>query len=394
MGTRKLVVYADGPDGPLPDPVAVGRVAGIASGGSAELLLGWVVREPEWLAPKGSDDPTGSDGESNWDVRTLLVGTGTRRAVASGMVRSVPTRLSAIPGLLTSRLKPDVLVVGAWQDGGSWRLAGSPGWAGDAVGSAGGVVIERWPGAAPAGRPALGVCNVIGVLSRSDPPDPAPANKTGPVYDSIGDSVAALVPRDATLQWGPGSIGASVVAALRQPVRVHSGLVTDELADLGERGLLHGVARSAYMWGGERLSRMVAEGTLELINVSQSHDLGALSRIERFVAVNTAIEIGLDGSVNVEAAGGRVVAGPGGHPDFALAAVASPGGVSIVAATSTAGGSSTIVKRPSVVSTPRSDVDIVVTEYGVADLRDCTDAERASRLVSIAHPDHRKWLRR
>lgn len=141
------------------------------------------------------------------------------------------------------------------------------------------------------------------------------------------------------------------------------------------------------------MSQMLAGGRLELVNVSQSHDLGVLCRIKRFVAVNTAIEIGLDGSVNVETAGGRVVAGPGGHPDFALGAVASPGGLSIVAATSTAGGRSTIVKTPVVVSTPRSDVDVVVTEYGVADLRDCTDAERASRLVSIAHPEHRKALR-
>ncbi len=387
MAARKLVVFADGPDGPLPDPLHIGRVAGLADGDTAELLLGWVVREPDWLAATSPDE------RPNWSVRTLLVGTGTRGPVASGLVMSVPTRLSAIPSLLSSRLKPDVLVVGAWQDGRAWRLAGSPGWAADVVGSAGGVVIERWPGAAPPGRPALGACNVVGVFDRSDAPDPVPVHKAGLAYDTIGDSVAALVPPDATLQWGPGSIGASVVAALRRPVRVHSGLVTDELVELEQRGLLHGIARSAYMWGGEGLSQMLAAGRLELVNVTRSHDLGALSRIKRFVAVNTALEIGLDGSVNVETAGGRVVAGPGGHPDFALGAVASPGGLSIVAATSTAGGKSTIVKSPGVVSTPRSDVDVVVTEYGVADLRDCTDAERASRLVSIAHPEHREALR-
>ncbi len=387
MTTPKLVVYADGPDGPLPRPAEVERAAGLAAGEPTDLLLGWVVREPEWLTTGNSEQ------RSNWNVRTFLVGTGTRRSVASGTVRSVPTRLSAIPGLLTSRLKPDIVVVGAWRDGPSWRLAGSPGWAGDVVGSAGGVVIERWPGVAPPGRPALGECNVVGVFDRSDPPDPAPINKTGGAYDVIGTNVASLVPRDATLQWGPGSIGASVVAALRHPVRVHSGLVTDELAKLEQRGLLHGVARSAYMWGGRQLSGMLAEGRLELVNVSQSHDLGVLSRIERFVAVNTAIEIGLDGSVNVETAGGRAVAGPGGHPDFALGAVASPGGLSIVAATSTAAGKSTIVKTCSVVSTPRCDVDVVVTEHGVADLRDCTDAERASRLISIADPQHREALR-
>jgi acyl-CoA hydrolase len=137
---------------------------------------------------------------------------------------------------------------------------------------------------------------------------------------------------------------------------------------------------------------MIASGRLDLIEVTQSHDLSAVSSIERFVAVNTAVQVGLDGSVNVESAGGRVVAGPGGHPDFALAASCSPGGMSLVAVASTAGGRSTIVCKPDVVSTPRSDVDVVVTEYGVADLRACSDSERAARLIAIAHPDHRDTL--
>jgi acyl-CoA hydrolase len=110
------------------------------------------------------------------------------------------------------------------------------------------------------------------------------------------------------------------------------------------------------------------------------------------VAINTALQVGLDGSANVEAVGGRTVAGPGGHPDFAAGASRSPGGISIVALPSTSGGRSTIVARPDVVTTPGFDVDVVVTEHGAADLRGCDRRQRAERLVQVADPEHRERL--
>src|SRR6202012_3210226 len=123
-----------------------------------------------------------------------------------------------------------------------------------------------------------------------------------------------------------------------------------------------------------------------------THDVTGISAIGRFAAVNPALQVGLDGAVNVEQVGGRVVAGPGGHPDFCAGASRSPGGLSIIALPATAGGRSTIVVRPDVVSTPRCDVDVVVTEHGVADLRHLDDQERAGQLIAIAAPEHRDAL--
>jgi acyl-CoA hydrolase len=374
---------ADGPDGPLPEPERVCRVCDIDPG-EAEVLLGWVVRDPGWLE------------STSVSVTTLMVGPGLRKAVAAGRVRYVPTRLSAIPRLLCGRLRPTVAVVGAHENMGGWRLAGSPGWAAVATANARKVLIERWPGPPrPDAEPLpAGDGAVAGVFDRSDPPDPPPVNQIGDDHRRIGELTAGLIPEEATVQWGPGVVGASVVAALRRRVRVRSGLVTEELADLAERGLLIGRAEAAYSWGGPRLESMVAAGRLALRPVSYIHDLTALSATPSFVAINTAIQVALDGSVNVESVAGRVVAGPGGHPDFAAGASRSPCGISIVALPSTAGGVSTIVPRVEVTSTPRSDVDAVVTEHGVADLRDCTDAERAVRLVDVADPQHRRGLAR
>lgn len=379
-GRRRLVVMADGPDGPLPDPGSLASLAG--TGPEMDLVLGWVVRDPGWL--------------ESWEggsITTLMVGAGTRRAVAAGRVRPVATRLSAIPQLLSGRLRPDVAVVGAYEDtGGEWRAAGSPGWALAAVRCATGVVVERWAGRPPPGRPRLPDCRLLDVYDRSEGPDGPPANRIGDEHRVIGRLVAGLVPDGATIQWGPGAIGASVVAALDRPVRVRSGLVTDELADLAGRGLLIDSAQAAYLWGGPDLEAMVGAGRLRLRELEVTHDLTGISATPRFVAINTAVQVGLDGSVNVERAGGRTVAGPGGHPDFAAGASRSPDGLSVVALVSTAGGRSTIVAAPEVVSTPRCDVDVVVTEHGVADLRGCPDAERAERIAAVAAPEHRADL--
>jgi acyl-CoA hydrolase len=124
---------------------------------------------------------------------------------------------------------------------------------------------------------------------------------------------------------------------------------------------------------------------LRLASVTDTNDSSAVAAIPRFVACNTAIQVGLDGSVNVERVGRRVITGIGGHSDFCAGASRSIGGLSVIAVRSTAAdGSPTIVERVEVVSTPRSDIDVVVTEHGIADLRGASDDERADRLREVA----------
>ena len=141
------------------------------------------------------------------------------------------------------------------------------------------------------------------------------------------------------------------------------------------------------------MARLAAEGKLRLLPLEETHDLTMLSGFERLVGCNTALQVGLDGSVNVERVGGRWVAGIGGHADFCAAAARSVGGLSIIALRSTTrSGASTIVPRVEVTSTPRCDVEVVVTEHGIADLRGVNDAQRARRLAEVAAPEHRAFL--
>ena len=238
-----------------------------------------------------------------------------------------------------------------------------------------------------------------------DMPDPVPS----PVEQAVAAHVAAVIPDRATVQLGVGTLPAAVAASLfhHKDLGVHSGVVTDVLVDLVERGVVtnahkgrdSGLTVTGGLLGTRRL-RDFAElsGSIAMRSVEYTHHFSVAATLPRFHTINSAIEIDLSAQVNSEVAGGRYLGAVGGQVDFVRAGMASPEGHSIFAFPSTTpdGKQSRIVAslgdRP--VTTARSDVDIVITEYGVSHLRGCSLRERARRLAAIAHPDHREALLR
>lgn len=238
-----------------------------------------------------------------------------------------------------------------------------------------------------------------------DMPDPQPTA----LEREVARRVAEFVPDRATVQLGIGTLPAAVAQALHQHrgLGVHSGVVSDVLVDLVERGVVtnahKGVDAGRTVTGGlfgtQRL-RDFAErsGLVEMRSVEYTHQVATAKTLSRFHTINSAIEMDLWGQANSEVAGGRYLGAIGGLLDFVRAGTASPGGHSIIAFSSATpdGKHSRIVaslgNRP--VTVPRVEVDVVITEQGVAQLRGCSLQERARRLLSIAHPDHREALAR
>ena len=128
---------------------------------------------------------------------------------------------------------------------------------------------------------------------------------------------------------------------------------------------------------------------------NHTHEASAIRQLDGFVSVNSAVEVDLFGQVNAEMAGGRQISGTGGSVDFMRAAKASKGGRSIVAMNATARGGSVsrIVPKVEMVTALRTDVDTVVTEYGVAQIKDLPNQARAEALIEIAAPQFRDELR-
>lgn len=227
--------------------------------------------------------------------------------------------------------------------------------------------------------------------------------------EQLAEHVAPLVPDGAVLQVGIGSVLGAVVRGLRdhRDLGIHSGLLSDELVGLIESGVVTnaakerdpGVTVAALALGSRRVYDFVADNPLvQLRSAAYTHDAQVLASFGTFVALNSAVEVDLTGQADAEVVGGVHTGAVGGLADFSRAAAAAPRGRSVLVLRSTARQDtvSRIVPRltSGVVTLPRSDVDTVVTEYGVAELRDATLTERARRLAAIAHPAFRDQLMR
>ena len=356
----------------LPTSVLPELSEAAAEAGGVRLLLGWTL---------GALD--GLDIASFARVLTTMSGFALRALVDQGDVGYIPARMGALPALVRDVLRPDVLVASVVPGRDGHRFGSEVGWLRAAV-AAGAVV-------AAVERPALPACDAgptlppeqVVVVGASDAPAiDLPAPVVTDTHRAIGERVAALVPAGAHLQFGPGTIGAATCAALDRPVRVASGLLADPVVDLARRGLLIGRPSAAYLAGTGVLYRW-ADGQPILLPCDVTHS--PVRRDGPFVAVNTALQVDLDGQVNVETAGRSTIGGIGGHPDFAFAAAGQPGGLSVIAvATTSRGGRPTLVERlDGPVTTPGHDVDVVVTEHGAADLRGLDRLQRRRAISRL-----------
>src|SRR5258706_8444855 len=187
-----------------------------------------------------------------------------------------------------------------------------------------------------------------------------------PEYQAIARLIAPVIAPGARLQVGPSPVAAALLRELAAPVRLDSGLLPEGVVDLDERGLLGAEPVAAYLAGGPRLYGW-ADGRPLLHPIEYTHDLGRLSADPLF-AVNTAVEIDLDGQVNVEGTAASPLGGMGGHPDYAAAAARSVGGLSLLAVPATPHAPGTPVHPLSATaSTPAHRAVIVGTERPVAD---------------------------
>ncbi len=220
----------------------------------------------------------------------------------------------------------------------------------------------------------------------------------------IASNVAKLVNDGATIQFGIGKVPTLVLDRLtaKRKLRIHSGIVTDQIRSLIEAGALdpaYRVTCATIVGSSGFYAWLDGREDFQLRPVSHTHSPRVLAGIDRFMAINSALQVDLFGQVNSEGFGPIPMSAAGGLPDFCSAAHRSRDGGSIIALPSvdSTGKKSRIVARPSEtapITLARSEVDYVVTEYGIADLRGKTACEIAAALVDIAHPDFRPSLAR
>lgn len=309
-------------------------------------------------------------------------GTGTNRALAdAGVLDILPAPYSQLGALIRSRHIPaDVLLVQVSPPNarGEFSLGLGVEYLAPALETARAVVAEvnaqvPWTRT----QPLLRKEDFALLVETSRQPIYLPY-RVGALEMAVARHAAQLIPDGAVLECGIGNLPNAVLSALRgrNGLSFHSGLIPDGVVDLG----LAKVDGGALM-GSQRLFDWARENpALTLRSSDYTHGAAVLAKLERFVAINSAVEVDLTGQVNGEVAKGSYVGAVGGALDFVRAANQSPGGISIVCLPA-----ARIVERlEGPVATPRSEAGVVVTEKGAADLRGCTLRERAKRLSAIS----------
>jgi acyl-CoA hydrolase len=258
---------------------------------------------------------------------------------------------------------------------------------------------------ATSGGPRLPLARFSAVVESDRPLLEAPVRAFDQAQQVIGRHVAALVEDGDTIQLGVGTLPSAILQALsgHADLGVHSGMISDATMTLVDKGVITGARKeidagiivTGTALGTQELYQRVPELPVEFRAASYTHSPQVLAGLRSLVAINAAIEVDLSGQIGAEVRQGIYVGAVGGHADFCRAA-STTGARSIIALRARSGDETAIkpVLQGGSVTTPRSDIDYVVTEYGTARLRGASLAERADRLIAVAAPEHRAELER
>jgi 4-hydroxybutyrate CoA-transferase len=255
---------------------------------------------------------------------------------------------------------------------------------------------------------------VEGTIPTGAAPTVQPSEEERSQVEVICTLVASELVNDGdTLQMGVGTVSASLGLFLgeKRDLGIQTELITGGVVDLVESGVVTGARKTIHKHkvvgaacvalGPDEMSRVHMNPVFELYDFGYTDDLRRLIQLDNFVTVNNALVVDLTGQVSAEALDHRMYTGVGGQTVFMLAGAYSPGGKSVSVVPSSSVPSATgkratriVPALAGAVTVPRTFVDYVVTEFGIATLRGKTLKERARELCAVAHPDFQPELRK
>jgi itaconate CoA-transferase len=335
-----------------------------------------------------------------------------RAATDAPWVDLLPSHFSQVPRSLVEHVGVDTLIatVAPMDSDGCFSLGTNTDYA---------LAVARKPGARiilevnrqmphVRGDSLIPLSAVTALVENDAPLIELPAAPRSETDDRIGALIAELVDDGACLQMGIGALPDAVCAGLvhHRNLGIHTEMMTNGLARLimagvvdNSRKQIHpGVSVFTFAMGDRALYDFITDNpAVETYPVDHVNNPDIIARNDNVVSVNATTQIDLNGACNSEFVGGRQFSATGGQVDFVRGAYMSRGGKSIIACHSTAAGgkvSRIVASLTGPVTTLRNETHIVVTEFGRADLKGKTLAQRAEALIAIAHPDFREDLAR
>lgn len=337
----------------------------------------------------------------------------TRPGGQAGWIDYIPAFFSELPALINRNLSPaDVVfsLVSPMDEHGYFSLSLAPDYTMAAIAKARAVVLEVNPNVPFAnGNCHIHISQVTALTESEDPILEVGLPKIGPVQEAIGKYVAEMIPDGATLQIGYGGIPDAVVMQLthKHDLGIHTEMVGDGIMTLVEAGVITnrkknyhpGKMLATFALGSKKLYQFMHRNpSLEMHPVDFTNDPFLAGQNDNLHAINATMQIDFIGQCGSESLGFAPYSGTGGQSDFVRAANRSNGGKAFIVLPSTAKNDTISRIVPTLspgthVTTSKNDINYVVTEYGVAQLRGKTAQQRCAALIGIAHPDFRGELR-
>ena len=348
-----------------------------------------------------------------FNVKSLFVANNVRKWLAQGYGSTIPAFLGEIPGLFrdgTLPLDAVFLNVSPPNEEGYCSYGISADLAVSATECARKKIVQINK-AMPFsyGDALIHVSEIDAAVEVDDPLVEVPTATPTEIDSAIGRHIAELIPDGATLQIGGGGSPNAVLAAVKdhEHLGLHTEALTDGVLPLLESGVIDnsqkvvmpGISVASLALGSKRLyDYMDYRKDLVLKDVAWTNAPFRIAQNPKVMSINSAVEVDLTGQICADSVGTRIISGVGGQHDFMYGGSLSEGGKTFIAIPSmTEKGISKInpvLAEGAGVVTTRHMIQNVVTEYGVAQLRGKTLAERARALIAIAHPSVREELDR
>ncbi len=349
--------------------------------------------------------------EEHFHHNAIFVGGSTRKAVAEGRADFTPVYFSEVPKLFKTTMPLDaaLIMVTPPDENGKVSLGVSVDYTKSAAENAK-LVIAQVNDQMPftMGDSMLDVSQIDCFVEHSAPLVELKPAVIGETEKKIGENCASLIHDGDTLQLGIGAIPDAVLASLKdkKDIGIHSEMFSDGVVDLvragvinnSKKALLPGKMVVTFLMGTKKLYDFVDKNPdVLLYPVDYTNNPVVVAQNNNLVCINSCVQVDLTGQVASESVGYKQISGVGGQVDFVRGAAMSENGIAIMAMSSTAakGTVSKIVPlldEGAAVTTNRTDVDYVITEYGIAHLKGKTLKQRARALIEIAHPDFRDEL--
>ena len=337
----------------------------------------------------------------------------TRAGGSEGWVDFIPAYFSEMPALIKRDQIPANVVfslASPMDEYGYFSLSLGADYTMAAIEKAHAIVLEVNPNVPFAnGNCHIHISKVAALVESDDPILEVGLPKIGPVQEAIGKYVADMIPDGATLQIGYGGIPDAVVMQLthKRDLGIHTEMIGDGIMSLVEAGVVNnsrknfnpGKMFATFALGSKKLYQFMHRNpALEMHPVEVTNDPVLAGQNDNLHAINATMQIDFMGQCGSESLGSRPYSGTGGQSDFVRAANRSNGGKAFIVLPATAKDDTISRIVPTMtpgthVSTSKNDINYVVTEFGVAQLRGKSAKQRCEALIGIAHPNFRAELR-